>query len=658
MFHILNTNCKDKKETYGFRSLENPPQVRELKDFENDLFNLISNISFRDTKNNFHQQMKTDLDLIKNCDEIIVKADKTQNLYKVPIQTYKKKITENATKDYQKCTRDKVNTVNKDAANIARNLELQDRIDTLSENMAFLTIKDHKNTFPGKVECRLINPAKNHIGSISKRLLDRIIKDLQKMTKSNQWRCTQNVISWFKNIENKEKKTFFKFDIESFYPSIKENLLLEAIRWARTMIQISEEEKDIIIHCRQTFLYTEKDCWKKKENDFDVSMGSLDGAEVCELVGLYLLSKLELLIPQTDIGLYRDDGLAVLQLPGPQIEKLKKNVVKLFKENGLKITTEVNVKTTPFLDIILDLSTESYKPHRKDDKPPLYINMQSNHPAHIKKGLPNMISKRISLLSSSEEIFNMEAPIYNQALKTAGYREKIQYFPDENHRKTRKRCRKVMWFNPPWNDAVKTNVAKKFLSLIDKHFPKGSKFHKHFNRNNVKVSYSCMPNISCIISGMNKKKMNSRETNTMTKMCNCTGGPKECVLDGKCLSKHVIYKATVTSQKEKQDYIGIAANSFKERYTGHKTSFTHEHKSNCTSLSKYIWKLKNNNTKFDISWKIMKQASPYQKETQKCQLCLTEKTFISLADPKKTLNQRNEIISKCRHRDKHLLKHW
>ena len=68
--------------------------------------------------------MKNDLEVINNCDEIIINADKTQNMYKVPIQEYKKKMTENATKDYQKCPSEKVNTVNKDAAGIARRLEL------------------------------------------------------------------------------------------------------------------------------------------------------------------------------------------------------------------------------------------------------------------------------------------------------------------------------------------------------------------------------------------------------------------------------------------------------------------------------------------------------------------------------------------------------
>ena len=79
--------------------------------------------------------------------------------------------------------------------------------------------------------------------------------------------------------------------------------------------------------CRKMFLFFEDECWvKKNEPGFVVSMGSLDSAEVCELVGLFLLSHLENLIPQNQLGLYRDDGLAVVNLPGPEVERLSKNV--------------------------------------------------------------------------------------------------------------------------------------------------------------------------------------------------------------------------------------------------------------------------------------------------------------------------------------------
>ena len=49
--------------------------------------------------------------------------------------------------------------------------------------------------------------------------------------------------------------------------------------------------------------------------------------------------------------------------------------------------------------------------------------------------------------------------------------------------------------NPPFNINVATNVAKTFLTLIDKHFPKNRRLSKIFNRNTIKVSYSCLPNV-------------------------------------------------------------------------------------------------------------------------------------------------------------------
>ena len=64
-------------------------------------------------------------------------------------------------------------------------------------------------------------------------------------------------------------------------------------------------------------------------------MGSYDGAETCELVGLYLLSKLENL--SLNIGLYRDDGLAVSDLQPQEVERMKKKICSLFRKHGLEI---------------------------------------------------------------------------------------------------------------------------------------------------------------------------------------------------------------------------------------------------------------------------------------------------------------------------------
>ena len=79
------------------------------------------------------------------------------------------------------------------------------------------------------------------------------------------------------------------------------------------------------------------------------------------------------------------------------------------------------------------------------------------------------------------------------ALKASGYNNELQY-TEKTVTKKRSRRRNVIWFNPPWNDEVSTNVAEKFLSMIDRHFPKGSALGNHFHRSTVKVSYSSMTN--------------------------------------------------------------------------------------------------------------------------------------------------------------------
>ena len=131
--------------------------------------------------------------------------------------------------------------------------------------------------------------------------------------------------------------------------------------------------------------------------DFDVPMGCYDGVEVCELVGAYLLNQLKVVIAKENIGLYRDDGLGIFKsTSGPEVERKKKELVKIFKNNGLSITVKTNIKTADFLDIHFDLVKEIYQPYKKPSDDPLYINIKSNHPPSILQQLPKSISKRIS----------------------------------------------------------------------------------------------------------------------------------------------------------------------------------------------------------------------------------------------------------------------
>ena len=79
----------------------------------------------------------------------------------------------------------------------------------------------------------------------------------------------------------------------------------------------------------------------------------------------------------------------------------------------------------------------------------------------------------------------------------------------ENNIEEKKWCkRKIIWFNPPYSMNVRTNIGKTFLKLMEKHFPNGNPLHKIFNKNTLKVSYSCMGNMASIISSRNHTILN------------------------------------------------------------------------------------------------------------------------------------------------------
>ena len=141
--------------------------------------------------------------------------------------------------------------------------------------------------------------------------------------------------------------------------------------------------------------------------------------------------------------------------------------------------------------------------------------------------------------SSNVDIFNNTKLEYEEALKKCGHITKLTYIPanHEQNNAIRKRQRKIFWFNPPFNLDVSTNVAKIFLNLIEKHFPRSSKLHKIFNKNTVKVSYSCTQNMSKIIKEHNKKIVQKETQETL----DCNGRvKKDCPLNGDCRKESVI----------------------------------------------------------------------------------------------------------------------
>ena len=109
-------------------------------------------------------------------------------------------------------------------------------------------------------------------------------------------------------------------------------------------------------------------------------MESYDWAEVWKLMGLYFSGKLAHLIGTKNVALYRDDGLAVIhQANGTKIDRIRKDIIALFKYEGLSITIDTNLIETDFLDVSFKLEMDKFFPYRKPSNTPLYIHSESNH---------------------------------------------------------------------------------------------------------------------------------------------------------------------------------------------------------------------------------------------------------------------------------------
>jgi len=658
-FHDIANTTSSNKNNFGFKSTKAPPQNQLLIPFENDLYELARTIEFKPIQNQFQMQLKRDIRKMKQFNKFHVPADKTNNIYKLSAEEYNKLLTENITKTYKKTTSSAVSKVNEEAKSIATKLGIADRVEQYAQCDAFVTLKDHKENFESNPKCRLINPAKSAIGVISKSHLDTVNAELRQHLKVNQWRNTEEVINWFNSIPDKPHSRFIKFDIADFYPSISQSFLTKAIEFAKShSCSIDSETINVIMHSRKCFLFESNgNIWVKKENEeFDVTMGSYDGAEICELVGLFLLSELSGILGTNKAGLYRDDGLCCFQnFSGPKLERTKKDICKFFKTHGLNITIESNLVATEFLDIMLDLKNKKYYPYRKPNSEPQYIHVQSNHPPNIIKQIPAMISKRLSNNSCNQSEFEKAAPAYNKALADSGYGEKLTFATQTNTKK-RTRTRNKIWFNPPFSINVKTNIGKEFFRLLDKHFPQHHKFFKLFNRNTVKLSYSCMPNMEAVLRNNNARVLSeNKPVDATIKLCSCKDA-NLCPLSGECLKSSIVYRATVKKASGDVCYLGASARPFKERYNNHTKAFRNRQYEKDTQLSKLIWELKDRGEQYQLSWSIESSAIPYKPGSSKCDLCATEKLLIVMAAPGSIINKRDEIVSKCRHKNKFTLK--
>ena len=256
------------------------------------------------------------------------------------------------------------------------------------------------------------------------------------------------------------------------------------------------------------------------------------------------MKSLEDEIDKEDIGLYRDDGLMILcNANGQKTDRTRKYIIKVMKDLGFQIEIETNLKEVNFLDVTFNLNSGLYKPYKKPNDQLLYVTTSSDHPPQVIKQLPNSINRKLIENSSNKAVFDASKNEYEEALLKSGYKSNLEFQKEiSSEKKNRRRRRNIIWFNPPFSQTVKTNVARLFLRLLDKHFPRSHILRKLFNQNTIKVSYSSMENVAHITKKHNQRISSCKEKPNPS--CNCKNKEK-CPMNGKCQVQNVVYKCNV-----------------------------------------------------------------------------------------------------------------
>ena len=239
-----------------------------------------------------------------------------------------------------------------------------------------------------------------------------------------------------------------------------------------------------------------------------------------------------------------------------------------------------------------------------------------NHPRLILKQIPNAMNQRINRLSSCKKIFEESKRIYDEALKNSGFQGRLEYMNpvnsgsngrssssgiyalikvgniNNNHsnRWGKNRNRSVIRFNLPFCKLTNINIGKYFLNLLDRHFNRDNPLRKIFNRNTIKISYSCINNMHSILNNHDRKLLDELNRNSGGQdevSCNCRR-KGECLLGRGYNSKNIIYQVCISPMEHNNNgervYTGISTRN--QGLYNHRHSFSNLRLKNQTALSK------------------------------------------------------------------------
>ena len=92
-----------------------------------------------------------------------------------------------------------------------------------------------------------------------------------------------------------------------------------------------------------------------------------------------------------------------------------------------------------------------------------------------------------------------------------------------------------------------------------------------------------------------------------------------------------------------------AKKDVKKRWANHTRSFRDPKLRNVTSIANLVHRLKENNTAYNITWKILKRARSYSGGGANCKLCI-EEAYLILMSRGLLINKHKESLINCLHR--------
>lgn len=146
--------------------------------------------------------------------------------------------------------------------------------------------------------------------------------------------------------------------------------------FAKVFVYLKPEQIKVIL---QIIVVSEVWIKKSKSDTFNVSQGLFEGAEVFERMGMYILSKINIIFHFDNHGIYWDDGLMAVPDNKRNKHSIRKKLHKMFKNLDFNIKLEINRKVVQFWDTELNLFTETIPPITKPNTALSYVNTASNH---------------------------------------------------------------------------------------------------------------------------------------------------------------------------------------------------------------------------------------------------------------------------------------